>query len=243
MVEQARPRPAPGQHALERLSKKRADIVKTLDVFERSPLPNTAVIDNVRGTLAGLSGFLLKEIEARVISEAETLLGLDYRQPIDLFKSLGVEPITDKAPKAPTKEARKVQRALDKELRSKTPGEILTGISRREKPKKSRGLKDPRQIEFEVPKTKRKLRGKEGKGVRLLFEAPSRILYKEQLANELYPGVNKEKATGMVNKTMRSARKHLVGSGFNIAIMRDYEKKSTFYSLRSWKERRSKKKR
>lgn len=106
--------------------------------------------------------------------------------------------------------------------------------------KKSRGLKDPRPIEFSVPGTGKKLRGKEGKMVKSLKGARNRTLDRDQLAQRLQPGVKLETARVRVNTTARRARQSLHGSPLDIKITRDYERKTTNYSLVDRSKRKKK---
>lgn len=151
----------------------------------------------------GDTGRLLESAHARMLSDIRDGLAAEAREFV-VF------------------EASKVAEEIEKEEKGKPK-------KRKERVKKSQGLNDPRPIEFSVPGTGKMLRGKEGKGLRLLFESASNSLNRDQLAKQLHPGIKLETARENVNRTIRSARKHLAGSRFDVRTRRDYEKKTTYY--------------
>lgn len=213
-VEQGRPSAPEQQDPISNLAQRRnrlSDLVK-----RRKPLMiSLGGMENVVDVLERRQYEVEREMRERLTVEASELVGPEL---------LPLKPIT------------KLQKGLKTsgiELHRK---ELVLSFKAKEpqpRKEKSRGLKDPRPVEFvlQLPRGKKKeFRGKEGKLMRLL--APWGTLTSDELAGELYPGVKKGNARERVNKTARSVRKFLNRHDMDIVVKRDHEKKTTTYSLR-----------
>lgn len=141
---------------------------------------------------------------------------------------------------------RKVERGLDKLIRRelrrqaqefvvfeapKTPEKKAKPKKRKErKQEKSRGLKDKRPVEFQLP-SGRELRGKSGKIVKILFTSKDRSSTAKRMAPTVLPGIPERKAVGMVNERARHAKRLIKGDGWNITVERDNKNDDTKYTL------------
>lgn len=194
------PRPAPEIKLLDSMMEKTVRIGELLESGSASRSTLMFVAQRLQAIDDGLDKMIQSATEGAVIFE-------DPKRP----KRIPAPPdIFGNIPKSPSKEARRVQRALDRELKRRTPGEILAGVSRKkEKPKK-------RPVLFED--STGTYRGKVGFAARALYRD------KTVSASRIETSIGTD-VSGKISELRRR--------GWKIDTKVDRERNETFYTRKS----------